>query len=166
MNFAGLYKLPLITVIENNHWGEFTRQEKQAPITELYVRAASYGMPGVRVDGMNALEVYEAASDAVERARAGGGPTLIECDTYRFHNHMGLVEQDPRPKAELDYWHARDPLEIMRKILEDKKLITSETAQRIVDEIRKEIEEAIAFADASPFPDPATDLLTDVFTEA
>ncbi|HLF71876.1 MAG TPA: thiamine pyrophosphate-dependent dehydrogenase E1 component subunit alpha, partial [Dehalococcoidia bacterium] len=73
MNFAGLYKLPLVTIIENNHWGEFTPQEKQAPISELYIRAASYGMPGVRVDGQDALAVYEAAGDAIDKARSGGG---------------------------------------------------------------------------------------------
>src|SRR3972149_4522189 len=85
MNFAGLYRLPLITVVENNHWGEFSRQEAQAPISELHVRAASYGMPGGRVDGQDALAVYEAAREAVERAREGGDPGLIECDPYRLY---------------------------------------------------------------------------------
>jgi pyruvate dehydrogenase E1 component alpha subunit len=165
MNFAGLYKLPLITIIENNHWGEFTPQEKQAPITELYIRAASYGMPGVHVDGMDAQAVYEAALDAVERARNGGGPTIVECDTYRFHNHMGVIDKDPRDANEIARWMARDPIDILRKALEDKKLLTAEGSERIVEEIRREIEEAVAFAEASPFPDPATDLLKDVFTE-
>ncbi|HLF72553.1 MAG TPA: thiamine pyrophosphate-dependent dehydrogenase E1 component subunit alpha [Dehalococcoidia bacterium] len=163
MNFAGLYQLPLITIVENNHWGEWTRQEDQAPITELYVRAASYGMPGVRVDGQDILAVNAAAREAVDRARSGGGPTLIECDTYRFHNHMGVIDKDPRDANEIARWKARDPIDILRKALEDKKLLTAEGSERIVEEIRREIEEAVAFAEASPFPDPA-DLLTDVFT--
>ena len=164
MNFAGLYKLPLITVIENNHWGEFTRQEKQAPITELYLRAASYGMPGVRVDGMNVVSVFEATKEALDRARSGGGPTMIECDTYRFHNHMGVIDADPRPQEERDRWHAKDPLDLMRRVLEDRRLLSGEGADRIVEEVRREIEDAVQFAENSPFPDPATDLLTDVFT--
>ena len=165
MNFAGLYRLPLITVVENNHWGEFSRQEAQAPISELYVRAASYGMPGVRVDGQDALAVYEAAREAVERAREGGGPGLIECDTYRFYSHIGKVESDGRPKEELDYWRARDPLGIFRAMLAERSILTAESAERVVEEVRREIEEAVKFAEGSPFPDPATDLLKDVYTE-
>ncbi|HEY4686548.1 MAG TPA: thiamine pyrophosphate-dependent dehydrogenase E1 component subunit alpha [Dehalococcoidia bacterium] len=165
MNFAGLYRLPLITVVENNHWGEFSRQEAQAPISELYVRAASYGMPGVRVDGQDALAVYEAAREAVERAREGGGPGLIECDTYRFYSHIGKVESDGRPKEELDYWRARDPLGIFRAMLAERSILTAESAERVVEEVRREIDEAVRFAEESPFPDPATDLLKDVYTE-
>ena len=165
MNFAGLYRLPLVTVVENNHWGEFSRQEAQAPISELYVRAASYGMPGVRVDGQDALAVYEAAREAVERAREGGGPGLIECDTYRFYSHIGKVESDGRPKEELDYWRARDPLGIFRAMLAERSILTAESAERVVEEVRREIDEAVKFAEESPFPDPATDLLKDVYTE-
>ena len=165
MNFAGLYRLPLVTVVENNHWGEFSRQEAQAPISELYVRAASYGMPGVRVDGQDALAVYEAAREAVERAREGGGPGLVECDTYRFYSHIGKVESDGRPKEELDYWRARDPLGIFRAMLAERSILTAESAERVVEEVRREIDEAVKFAEESPFPDPATDLLKDVYTE-
>jgi len=163
MNFAGLYKLPLITVVENNHWGEFTRQEKQAPISELYVRANSYGMPGKRVDGMDVMAIYEAAHEAIERGRNGGGPSLIECDTYRFHNHMGMVDYDPRPREEREGWLSKDPIDLMRRVLEDRRILSGEGAERIVEEVRREIEEAVAFADASPFPDPA-DLLKDVYS--
>jgi len=163
LNFAGLYHLPMIVVVENNHWGEFTRQEKQAPITRLSDRAASYAMPGVTVDGQDALAVYDAAHEAIERARDGGGPSLIEADTYRFHNHIGLAERDPRPEAEVARWRARDPIEIFREALEERRLISGEGAARIIDEVRREIEEAVAFAENSPFPDEA-DLLKDVFT--
>jgi acetoin:2,6-dichlorophenolindophenol oxidoreductase subunit alpha len=163
MNFAGLYKLPLITVVENNHWGEWTRQENQAPITELYVRAASYGMPGVRVDGQDVLAVNEAARDAIDKARNGGGPSLIEADTYRFHDHIGRAEREIRPKEEVDRWRARDPIDILRAVMIEKAITTNESSERIIEEVRREIEEAIEFAENSPLPDPA-DLLTDVFT--
>jgi pyruvate dehydrogenase E1 component alpha subunit len=165
MNFAGLYELPLITIVENNHWGEFSRQEAQAPISELYVRAASYGMPGVHVDGQDALAVYEAAREAVDRARAGGGPSLIECDTYRYYSHIGKIESDGRPKDEVERWRARDPLGIFRAMLAERKILTNDNADKVVEEVRREIEEAIQFAESSPFPDPATDLLKDVYTE-
>jgi acetoin:2,6-dichlorophenolindophenol oxidoreductase subunit alpha len=163
MNFAGLYRLPLIVVIENNHWGEFTRQEKQAPITRLSDRAASYGMPGVTVDGQDALAVYDAAKEAIERAREGDGPSLIEADTYRFHNHIGLSERDPRPEAEVASWRARDPIDMFRKVLEERQIISGEGAGRIIEEVRREIEAAVEFAENSPFPD-VSELLTDVFT--
>ncbi len=98
MNFAGLYQLPLVTVIENNHWGEFSRQEAQAPIAELYVRAQSYGMPGVRVDGQDVLAVNAAAREAIDRARSGGGPSI---DRVR---HLPLLQphrqERDRPAAQ------------------------------------------------------------------
>jgi pyruvate dehydrogenase E1 component alpha subunit len=163
MNFAGLYQLPLITVVENNHWGEFSRQEAQAPITELYVRAQSYAMPGVRVDGQDALAVHAAAREAIDRARSGGGPSLIECDTYRFYNHIGKSEIDPRPKDEVAHWRSRDPVEILRAVLVQRAITSDEGAERIVEEVRHEIEDAIAYAEASPMPD-VSDLLKDVYT--
>jgi TPP-dependent pyruvate/acetoin dehydrogenase alpha subunit len=163
LNFAALYRLPAVFVIENNHWGEFTRQENQAPITRLSERAAAYGIPGVTIDGQDALTVYAAAKEAIDRARAGEGPTLIEADTYRFYNHTGRGERDPRPKDELERWRARDPIDIFRGALEEKGILSGDGAQRIVEEVRREIEEAIQFAEASPFPD-ASELLQDVYT--
>ena len=164
MNFAGLYKLPLVCVVENNHWGEWSRQEKQGAISRLSERAASYGMPGVTVDGQDVLAVYEAAKDAIDRARDGGGPSLIEADTYRFHDHIGRAEREIRPKEEVAYWRGRDPIDIFRAKLAEQGILTAEGAERVVEEVRREIEEAIAFAEASPFPD-AADLLKDVYTE-
>jgi pyruvate dehydrogenase E1 component alpha subunit len=163
MNFAGLYGLPLITIIENNHWGEWTRQENQAPITELYVRGASYAMPAVHVDGQDVIAINAAAREAVDRARNGGGPSLIEADTYRFHDHIGRAERENRPREEVERWRARDPIEIMRAMLIEKAITTNESSERIVEEVRREIEEAIEFAEASPQPDPS-ELLTDVYT--
>jgi pyruvate dehydrogenase E1 component alpha subunit len=163
MNFAGLYGLPLITVVENNHWGEWTRQENQAPITELYVRAASYGMPAVRVDGQDVLAVNAAAREAIDKARNGGGPSMIEADTYRFHDHIGRAEREIRPKEELDRWLSRDPIDILRGVMIERAITTNESSERIIEEVRREIEEAIEFAENSPLPDVA-DLLKDVYT--
>jgi TPP-dependent pyruvate/acetoin dehydrogenase alpha subunit len=163
MNFASLYQLPLITVIENNHWGEWSRQEAQAHINELYVRAGSYGMPGVRVDGQDVLAVNEAAREAIDRARNGGGPSIIEADTYRFHDHIGRAEREIRPREEVDRWRARDPIDIMRGVLVQRAILFNEGADRIIEEVRREIEEAIEFAESSPMPE-ASDLLRDVYT--
>jgi pyruvate dehydrogenase E1 component alpha subunit len=163
LNFAGLYKLPAVFVIENNHWGEFTRQEKQAPILRLSERAVSYGMPGVTVDGQDVLAVHGAAGEAVERAREGGGPTLIEADTYRFYNHTGRGERDPRPKEEVERWRARDPIAAFLGVLTERRILSGDAGDRIVEEVRREVQEAIEFAEASPYPEPA-DLLKDVYS--
>ena len=163
MNMAALMKLPAIFIVENNHWGEYTRQEAQGAIPQLSLRAASYGMPGVTVDGQDVVAVNAAAREAIDRARRGDGPSLIECDTYRFYNHTGMSEGDARPREEREHWRARDPLTILRAVLEQRAILSGTGADRVVDDVRREIEEAVRFAEASPEPDPA-DLLTDVYT--
>ena len=163
LNFAALWKLPAIFVVENNHWGEFTPQEKQGSISRLSERSASYGIPGVTVDGQDVIAVYEAAREAIERARRGDGPTLLEADTYRFYNHTGMSEGDPRPAAERAAWRQRDPITILRGVLEQRAILSGEGADRIQDDIRAEVEEAIKFAEESPYPDPS-ELLTDVYS--
>jgi TPP-dependent pyruvate/acetoin dehydrogenase alpha subunit len=164
LNMAGLWDLPALFVVENNHWGEFTRQEKQGAITRLSERAASYGMPGTTVDGQDVLAVHAATREALERARSGAGPTLIECDTYRFYNHIGRGERDPRPREEVERWRARDPIEIFRAALEEQRVLFGPSAERIIEEVRREVEDAIAYAESSPYPE-ASDLLRDVYTE-
>ena len=163
INLAALFELPAIFVIENNHYGEFTPQEKQGSITRLSDRAVGYGIPGVHVDGQDVLAVYEVAREAVERARAGDGPTLIECDTYRFYNHTGRSENDPRPEEERAAWRERDPITALGSVLEERSILSGEASERIVEEVRREIEEAIREAEAAPYPDPA-ELLTDIYT--
>ncbi len=164
MNFAGLYGLPFIVMIETNHWGEYSRQEAQGAITRLADRAASYGMPGVTVDGQDILAVHAAAREAIDRARAGGGPTMIEADTYRFYNHIGKAENDPRPRDEVARGRSRDPIQIFREALDGGGILTIEGSQRVIEEVKREIEEAVAYAEASPHPD-AADLLKDVYNE-
>ncbi|MDP6605949.1 MAG: thiamine pyrophosphate-dependent dehydrogenase E1 component subunit alpha [Dehalococcoidia bacterium] len=163
LNFAALFDLPAVFVIENNHWGEFTPQEKQGSITQLSDRAAAYGIPGFTVDGQDVLAVHQAAGEAVARARTGNGPTLLECDTYRFYNHTGRSEGDPRPEEERAAWRERDPLTILCGVLEERAILSGESADRITEEVQREIEEAITFAEEAPYPE-LSELLTDIYS--
>lgn len=163
LNFAAVMKLPAVFVIENNHYGEFTAQEKQGAVTQLSKRAAAYGIPGVTVDGQNVFEVYRAAGDAIERARRGEGPSIVEADTYRYYNHTGRSEGDPRSEQERARWRERDPIAILAAVLEQQSILSGEGTERVTEEVRATVEEAIAFADAAPYPDPSV-LLDDVYT--
>ena len=158
LNLAGLWKLPVIFFCENNLYGEGTPQAKQAPVADLAIRASSYAMPGVTVDGNDVLAVYEATKAAADRARAGGGPTLIEGKTYRYRGHY---EGDPmvyRSKAEMDEWKGRDPVVAFRaRLLSEAGLPEAEVTatERAVQSV---LDEAVAFAAASPKPAPETAL--------
>lgn len=163
VNYAALFKLPVVFVVENNHYGEFTPQLGQAAISRLSDRAAGYGILGVTVDGQDLLAVFDAAAEAIERARAGEGPTLLECDTYRFYNHTGRSERDPRPKEERAKWRKRDPLTLLREKMEERSILSAEAADQIIADAQAEIEAAIAFAQEQPYPDPS-ELLTDVYS--
>ena len=165
-NMAGLFRLPLVLVCENNLYGEWTRQADHQPIDDIADRAASYDMPGVTVDGMDAFAVYEAASEAIARARRGEGPTLLECKTYRYYDHVGVdfgkLVRDP---DEVASWKARDPLEQFPRRLVEMGVLTQADIDRITAETRARIEDAVDFAEASPHADPAF-LLDDVYTES
>ncbi len=165
-NMAGLFRLPLVLVCENNLYGEWTRQADHQPIDDIADRAASYDMPGVTVDGMDAFAVYEAAGEAIARARRGEGPTLLECKTYRYYDHVGVdfgkLVRDP---DEVASWKARDPLEQFPRRLVEMGVLTQADIDRITAETRARIEEAVDFAEASPHADPAF-LLDDVYTES
>jgi pyruvate dehydrogenase E1 component alpha subunit len=163
-NMAALYKLPVVFVCENNGFGEFTRQERHQAVRDIADRAAGYGMPGVIVDGMDAFAVYEAAGEAIARARRGEGPTLLECKTYRFFDHvgvrgMGVVYRDD---SEVLEWRTRDPIELFEARLAEMGVLSPEDAAASREAIRAEAQEAIAFAEASEYP--AEDaLLADVY---
>jgi len=163
-NMAGLYKLPVIFVCENNGYGEFTSQANHQAIVDVADRAPGYGMPGVIVDGMDVMAVYEAAGVAIERARKGEGPTLLECKTYRFYDHVGVrgMGLAYRSDDEVIEWQARDPITLFEQELARQKVLTPAAAEAVHGEIRKAVDEAIAFAESSPMPDPDT-LLEDVY---
>ena len=164
-NMAALYKLPVVFVCENNQYGEFTPVADHLPIKDVSERAGSYNMPGVTVDGMDIMAVHEAASAAVERARAGGGPTLVECKTYRFYDHVGrdfgIVKRD---EEEVAYWRSRDPIQQFRDRLIGQGVFGDTDANAILERVRTRIDEGVKFAEESPNPDPSS-LLEDVFTE-
>ena len=163
-NMAALYKLPCLFVCENNGFGEFTRQDRHQAIRDVADRAQGYGMPGIVVDGMDVLAVYETVGEAVERARNGGGPALIEAKTYRFFDHVGLRGMGVvyRDDAEVMEWRKRDPITTFEEQLAALGVLSAGEAQAVREQILAEIQEAIAFAEASPFPE-ADALLTDVY---
>jgi pyruvate dehydrogenase E1 component alpha subunit len=165
-NMASLYKVPLVFVVENNLYGEMTRQAEHQVIKDVVDRAPGYGMPGVIADGMDVVAVYEAAAEAVARARRGEGPTLLECKTYRYYEHSGVrLGMAGRPEEEEKLWRDRDPIPRMRKLLVSQGTLTEEEAEAVVTRTRAQMDEAVRFAEESPDPDPSA-LLEDVYTEA
>jgi TPP-dependent pyruvate/acetoin dehydrogenase alpha subunit len=163
-NMAALYRLPLVFVCENNGFGEFTRQDRHQAVQDVADRAAGYGMPGVVVDGMDVIAVYEAAGEAIARARRGEGPTLLECKTYRFFDHVGVrgMGVSYRDDAEVLRWRERDPLTTFESRLIEMGTLTEADRDAARGRITDEIREAIAFAESSPFPSEDT-LLADVY---
>lgn len=164
-NMAALYKLPVIFVCENNGFGEFTRQERHQAIHDIADRAAGYGMPGIVVDGMDALAVYESAGEAIARARRGEGPTFLEYKTYRYFDHVGVRGMGViyREDSEVLEWRQRDPIELMEGRLAEQGLLTAEAAAGVHEAVLAEVREAIAFAEASPFPATSA-LMEDIYT--
>lgn len=154
LNLAGLWKLPVVFMCENNLYGEGTPQHKQAPLRELAKRAESYAFPGVTVDGNDVIAVYNAVSEALQRARHHEGPTLVEGLTYRWHGHYEGDPQVYKPKGELEEWQRKDPIVIMGAALIDNALIDEQEIAEIRDEVRLELEAAVQFARNSPHPEP------------
>ena len=155
MNLASVWKLPVIFCCENNGYAESTPVEYALSTANVSDRAAGYNMPGINVDGMDVFAVYDAAGQAVARARAGEGPSLLECRTYRFYGHT--VFDNPlsyRTKEEEDHWRARDPLKLFREAVLPLGDITPEELDQIDAEAAQLMEDAIKFADESPLPDP------------
>ena len=163
-NMAGLYKLPIVMVCENNGYGEYTAQKNHQAIVDVADRAAGYGMPGVVVDGMDVVAVYEAAGEAIDRARSGGGPTLLECKTYRYYDHVGRrgMGLNYRSDEEVEEWMKRDPIDLFEARLSEQDIMSADDLAGVHQTVKDEIEAAVKFADESPMPDPST-LLDDVY---
>lgn len=164
LNLAGVWKLPVVFVCENNLYGISVPQWQSTPIKDLSVRGASYNIPGVTVDGNDAVAVYEAAKEAVERARNGGGATLLECKTYRWLGHWTGDPQPYRTREEVEEWKLKCPIKRHRKFLLEGGFASSEELDALERKAHDLIEEAAAFAMSSPEPDPA-DVLDGVFCE-
>jgi pyruvate dehydrogenase E1 component alpha subunit len=154
LNLAALWKLPVIFVIEDNSWAISVEKDKSTSVGKNSERAKAYGIPGVYVDGENVIAVYEVAKEAVERARRGEGPSLIEVKVYRFRGHFEGDPQLYRSKEDLEEAKVKDPIKKLEKQLIDREIIKEEELKKMQDEIEMEIEETIEFARQSPYPEP------------
>ena len=152
---ASIWDLPVVFVLENNHYGVSTNIRTTARIEDLSLRARSYGIPGVRVDGFDVIEVYKAACEAVERARSGKGPTLLVTESYRFDGHYAGEPEVYRSREEVQEYIEKDPLpRFRRRLLEEK--VPENYLEAIESEVKGQISEAVAFAKSCREPDPAT----------
>jgi pyruvate dehydrogenase E1 component alpha subunit len=154
LNLAALWKLPVIFVIEDNSWAISVEKDKSTSVGKNSERAKAYGIPGVYVDGENVIAVYEVAKEAVDRARRGEGPSLIEVKVYRFRGHFEGDPQLYRSKKDLEEAKVKDPIKKLEKQLIDREIIKEEELKKMQDEIEMEIEETIEFARQSPYPEP------------
>ena len=156
LNFAAVQRLPVVFVCENNMYGASTQFTRVSLVEDVADRAAAYGVPGRIVDGMDVLAVREATVDAVAAARAGDGPTLIECKTYRYVGHSRSDARGYRTREEEDAWKERDPIARLRAQLSESDAAAIEAA------VEQELDEAVEFARNSPDPDPG-ELAGDVY---
>ncbi len=162
MNFAAAFELPVIFACENNQFGVGTRFCSISKTASIADRAAGYGMPGASVDGMDVVAVFDAAAAAVERARAGGGPTLLELRTWRYRAHFQGEPGSYRTKDEEQTWADQDPLAVARKNLGARGLLSADTVATIEHAVKRELEEAVQFGRSSPSPDVA-DAMADIY---
>ncbi|MBC7359053.1 MAG: thiamine pyrophosphate-dependent dehydrogenase E1 component subunit alpha [Desulfacinum sp.] len=162
MNLASAWKLPVVFVNENNGYGISCPTCKSMAVADIADRAAAYDMPGVVVDGNDVVAVYEAVAEAVDRARRGDGPSLIECKTYRWRGHFEGDACTYRDEAEVQSWMAKDPIKRLREKLLEQGILTEEKDREIRDAIARELEAAVAFAEESPLPAPE-EVLEDVY---
>ncbi len=164
LNMAALWDLPIIFVVENNKWAIGMAHDRATSQPEIYKKANAFGMVGVEVDGMDILAVQAVAKEAVARARAGEGPTLIEALTYRFRGHSLADPDEMRSKDEKEVWFARDPIKRLAAYLTEQNLVSQDELTEIERRIQATIEDAVKFAQDSPEPDPK-DLYRYVFAE-
>jgi TPP-dependent pyruvate/acetoin dehydrogenase alpha subunit len=167
LNIASSWKLPVVFVCENNLYGEFTAGKDVTSVKDIADRARGHDMPGIIVNGNDVLDVYETTLQAVERARRGEGPTLIECKTYRWEGHVVgeeafLGKRAYRPQEEIEEWKKRCPLVTFEKRFPASGVCTMAELEAIKGEVKREVEEAVAFALESPFPKPE-EALEDMF---
>jgi TPP-dependent pyruvate/acetoin dehydrogenase alpha subunit len=156
MNLAGVRRLPVVFVIDNNQWAYSTPSHLEYAVDHLADRAAGYGFDGVVVDGTDVLAVYREAKHAIERARGGGGPTLIESVTLRMEGHAVHDDAFYVPKELFEEWARRDPIERFRSWLRDNAEMTDDEEDEITAGVKRLLNEAIQRAEESPVPDPST----------
>jgi len=152
LNLASIWKLPVVFICDNNVYGEYSRIEITTPIEDLHMRAESYNMPHFALDGMDVEAVQKGVTVAVERARSGGGPTLIEAKTYRFAGHSRADQGLYRPEGELEEWRKRDPITVTEESLVARGVLTPEKIADIKRDMKRTIQEVIATCSAAPEP--------------
>lgn len=164
LNMAALWKLPIIYVVENNKWAIGMAHDRATSQPEIYKKASVFNMAGYEVDGMDVLAVNTVAKEAVAKARAGEGPTLIEALTYRFRGHSLADPDELRDPAEKDFWGKRDPIKKFASYLIEQKLATAAELKEIDSKVSAIVEQAVKYAEDSPEPNPS-DLHRYIFAE-
>jgi len=162
LNFAGVQHLPIIFICENNQYAYSVPVEKSMAIDDVADRAAGYGFDGVAINGNDVLAVYQSTQGALARARSGGGPTLIECKTYRWHGHSEHDKAFYRTAEELAMWKSRDPIPTFTTYLKGMSVLNAETERDIETRVARTIDEAVEFAVSSPDPKPV-EAVTDLY---
>lgn len=152
LNLAAIWNLPVIFICDNNIYGEYSRIQTTTPIEDLHLRAESYNMPHFSLDGMDIHAVRKGVKEAVDRARNGGGPTLIEAKTYRFAGHSRADQALYRPAGELELWQTRDPIKVTQEDLIARGVLTADRAEKIKTEMKSTIEGVVATCKASSEP--------------
>jgi len=158
LNFAAVQRLPLVCIVENNGWAYSTRTAQQTAVRQLVDKARGYGIPGERTDGNDVLGVHEVTRRAVDRARSGGGVTMIEVVTYRRKGHAEHDAQGYQPKEEIAEWAARDPLDRYDARLDETGWVSREERADVLTRIAAQLDEVVTKAENEPFPEPATAL--------
>jgi pyruvate dehydrogenase E1 component alpha subunit len=165
LNVSAIHQLPVVWVVNNNQYAYSTPNTLEFRVPTIAERAAAYGMPGIRVDGQDVLEVYRVAHEAVERARGGGGPTLIESVSLRWRGHAGHDPAKYVPKELLDeFMQRKDPVRRFEELLVGQGVVDEEEVKRVQEQVEHEFDEGYAFAQSSPFP-VAEDVTKGVFTD-
>jgi pyruvate dehydrogenase E1 component alpha subunit len=154
LNLAALWRLPVVFMLVNNLFGMGTSLARHSAVTDLQRKGESLGVPGMRCDGMDILDTHKAVSDALERVREERRPLLVEAVTYRFRGHSMADPEDYRTKEEVAQWRERDPIPAFGDLLEREGVLTAEQREQIDRDAMRRVDEAVEFAEASPFPDP------------
>lgn len=162
LNLASIHELPVVFFVINNRFAYSTRTEKEMKVANVADRAAAYGIPGLIVDGNDVVEIYKTTRAAVERARSGGGPTLIEGKTMRTTGHAGHDPFDYVTEEEMAEWKKKDPIERLERTLAGREVLDDGRRQETADRIEASIEEAVRFAEKSPLPEPG-EVTADVY---
>ncbi|MBI1909777.1 MAG: thiamine pyrophosphate-dependent dehydrogenase E1 component subunit alpha [Deltaproteobacteria bacterium] len=158
MNYAGVFRLPVVFVLNNNQWAISTPLSQQTAAKNLYDRAIGYGFAGKAVDGNNIIEVYRAVKEGVDRARSGAGPTLIECRTMRLAGHGTHDPATYIPKEQLEAWKKKDPIPTFRNYLTENNILSNEADRKVQERVQTEIDDAVEYARCRPMIGPSPEL--------